>query len=197
MLSRGNPPSVITFDRPSVPCPPLTLDLLVSQQRALGLTPSWMAPLDLNLGFSGNVKSVFVSAVPSPVVPVPASATTVKYVPLALMAAAIKQAATARNIPCGALLEQAVMAQARAQALSQARAQALSQAAAISVPALPINSTPAKIIPKSEPLEQSEIMSVTLASSSSPSKKCASSPEVESEEVILKRGTRMLPAAHV
>ncbi|KAI8346133.1 hypothetical protein B0O80DRAFT_503692 [Mortierella sp. GBAus27b] len=171
MLSRGNPPSVITFDRPSVPCPPLTLDLLVSQQRALGLTPSWMAPLDLNLGFSGNVKSVFVSAVPSPVVPVPASATTVK-------AGCHGPGSRSGFVPRLAL-------------------RLCPQAAAISVPALPINSTPAKIIPKSEPLEQSEIMSVTLASSSSPSKKCASSPEVESEEVILKRGTRMLPAAHV
>jgi predicted XRE-type DNA-binding protein len=99
-----------------------------------------------------------------------------------LTSAAVKQAAAALNIPYSAQLEQAVMAQARAQALSQT--------AAISVPALPINSTPAMIIPKSEPLEQSEIISVTpvtKASLSSLSKKRASSPEDESEEVILKR----------
>lgn len=128
---------------------------------------------DLNLGFSGsNIESVSVSAVPAP-------APAVKSVPSALTSAAVKQAAAALNIPYSAQLEQAVMAQARAQALSQTPS--------ISVPALPINSTPAMIIPKSEPLEQSEIIPVMRASSSSPSKKRASSPDDEPEEVILKR----------
>ncbi|KAG0195813.1 hypothetical protein BGX31_005815, partial [Mortierella sp. GBA43] len=77
-------------------------------------------------------------------------------------------------VPYNAQLEQAVMAQARAQALSQTAD--ISHACHDHL--------------KSEPLEQSEIMPVTpvtKASSSSPSKKRASSPEDEPEEVILKR----------
>jgi hypothetical protein len=114
-----------------------------------------------------------------------------------LTTAAVQQAAAALNIPYSPELEEAVMAQARAQVAITAAM----------VPVLPINNTPAMIIPKSEPLEQSVVITSTVPSaavvveaskssvaaaangSSSPSsKKRAFSPEEEeADEVVLKR----------
>ncbi|KAF9363542.1 hypothetical protein BGX34_003862 [Mortierella sp. NVP85] len=155
---------------------------------------------EMNLGFSGNNSGDLfptASVASSPVISAPAvPVVQPKAFSSALTSAAVQQAAAALNIPYSPELEEAVMAQARAQVA----------VAAATVPVLPINNTPAMIIPKSEPLEQSVVITSPVLSaavvveaskssvaaaakgSSSPSsKKRAFSPEEESDEVILKR----------
>ncbi|KAK3823273.1 MAG: hypothetical protein J3Q66DRAFT_366439 [Benniella sp.] len=144
---------------------------------------------EMNLGFSGNNNGDLfpaVSVASSPVISAPAvPVVQPKAFSSALTSAAVQQAAAALNIPYSPELEEAVMAQARAQVA----------VAAATVPVLPINNTPAMIIPKSEPLEQSVVITspvpsaaaVAKGSSSPSSKKRAFSPEEESDEVVLKR----------
>ena len=156
---------------------------------------------EMNLGFSGNnIGDLFpaASVASSPVISAPAvPVVQPKAFSSALTTAAVQQAAAALNIPYSPELEEAVMAQARAQVAITAAM----------VPVLPINNTPAMIIPKSEPLEQSVVITSTVPSaavvveaskssvaaaangSSSPSsKKRAFSPEEEeADEVVLKR----------
>jgi hypothetical protein len=113
---------------------------------------------DMNLGFSGTNDLVTPLASPS---------IQAKSSPL-LTTAAVQQAAAALNIPWSHDLELAVLAQA--------------QAVGHTIPSLlPVDSTPAMIIPKMEPVEQ------TVVSVPTGNKKRAISPEEEQDEIVAKR----------
>ncbi|KAF9962495.1 hypothetical protein BGZ65_009097 [Modicella reniformis] len=141
---------------------------------------------DMNLGgYSGN-DLISASVVSSPVI---SSVETNKGFPPSLSSSAIQQAAAALNIPWSHALEKAVIAQAQAQA----------QSTAISGSILPINGTPAIIIPKMEHSEQSivvpsspillsdaSIEALSMTPQGSP-KKRALTPEDEPDEIVLKR----------
>ncbi|KAF9352664.1 hypothetical protein BGX26_009563 [Mortierella sp. AD094] len=122
---------------------------------------------DMNLGFSADLFA--------PVSAVPVAQTPVNEIKTPLLTStAVQQAAAALNIPWSQDLELAVMARAHA---------------AVMTTTLPVNTTPAMIIPKLECVEQS-IASPSVDASSlnkSPAKKRALSPEEEQDEVVAKR----------
>ncbi|KAG0205144.1 hypothetical protein BGX28_003185 [Mortierella sp. GBA30] len=127
---------------------------------------------DLNLGFSGN--DMVSSAVASPIIPAVAPSPVQVKRPTMLTTAAVQQAAAALNIPWSHDLELAVMAQAANSAAS----------------VLPLNNTPAMVIPKTEcePFVSAvDSNSSAFASKAKGNKKRAISPEEEMDEVIAKR----------
>ncbi|KAI1314562.1 hypothetical protein EDD11_001991 [Mortierella claussenii] len=137
---------------------------------------------DMSLGFN-TVSAVPVSTAAANTalaMPVQIKTSTVVAPAPVLSTAAVQQAAAALNIPWSRDLELAVLAQAQAAA-------ALPTTAALSV-----NTTPAMIIPKIEPMDHSfaalarPIHSVG-ASSPVGNKKRALTPDEEPEEVIAKR----------
>ncbi|KAG0330243.1 hypothetical protein BGZ99_007105 [Dissophora globulifera] len=125
---------------------------------------------DVNLGFLPVMNN---SGPTSPVQLSPA--------PSLLTTSAVQQAAAALNIPWSRDLELAVMAQAAAASTTQ------------ETTALPVNSIPAMIIPKAEPVEQSIVPCLSVPASPSPAagsqanKKRALSPEEEVDEIVAKR----------
>ncbi|KAF9995907.1 hypothetical protein BGZ80_010246 [Entomortierella chlamydospora] len=129
---------------------------------------------DMSLGFNADLFAP-VSAVPAtPATPVAQTPVVNEVKAPLLTSTAVQQAAAALNIPWSQDLELAVMARAHSAAM---------------VTTLPVNTTPAMVIPKLESVEQTVSSPSVDASKAikSPAKKRALSPEEEQDEVIAKR----------